>query len=81
MLPKSVPDHLIMDLQNYTTYVALTQHAMHKADLLMTFHPGSNRVNLAQKGNESDEERLGEKPQCNLCDYEARAVYSNFWPL
>ena len=46
MLPKAVADHLIMNLQSYPTFTALKPHAIYKADLLMKFHPESNRVNI-----------------------------------
>ena len=66
LLPKAVADHLIMNLQSYPTFIALKQLAIYKADLLMKFHPGSNRVNMTQKGHESDEEWPGDDLECNL---------------
>ena len=57
MLPKVVADPLTMTFQNYPTYATLKQHAMYKADLLMKFHPDTNKVaNLAQRGDESDDD-------------------------
>ena len=74
MLPKAVADHLIMNLQNYPTFAMLKQHAIYKADLLMKFHPESNRFNLARKGHESDEEWPEEDLECNLCNDDALDV-------
>ena len=46
-----------MTLQNFPTYTALKQHAMYKADLLMKFNPeGGRAANLAQKGDESEDD-------------------------
>ena len=45
---------------------------MYKADLLMKFNPeGSKAVNLAQRGDESDEEWPDEDLQRNLCNDDA----------
>ena len=75
MLPRIVADPLIMTLQNYPTYAALKQHAMYKADLLVKFHPGANRVaNLAQRGDESDKDWPEEDLECNLCSEDAPDV-------
>ena len=72
IIPKVIADPLIMTLQNYPTYAALKQHAMYKADLLMKFNPeGSKAANLAQRGDESDEEWPDEDLQCNLCNDDA----------
>ena len=50
IIPKIVADPLIMILQDNPTHAALKQHAMYKADLLMTFDPDTNKVaNMAQR--------------------------------
>ena len=65
-----------MTLQNCLTYTALKQHAMYKADPPMKSNPeGSNAANLAQRGDESEDEWPDDDElQCNLCSDDAPDV-------
>ena len=47
---------------------------MHKADLFMKFHPEAKEVNLAQKGDDSDEGWPEEDLECNRCSEDAPDV-------
>ena len=48
---------------------------MHKADSLMKFNPDTNKgANLAQRGDESDNDWPGEDLECNLCKEDAPDV-------
>ena len=63
-----------MTHQSYLAYSALKSHALYKADLLMKFHPESKRANLAQRGDDSDEEWPEEGLECFACNEDAPGV-------
>ena len=57
-----------MHLQEYPTYGALKQHALHKVDMLMKYHPESKAANLLAGDEEDDDDWGDENVECQPCD-------------